>query len=138
MSLAGDPLYWPGGVRRRGGASPVCGFCMERGKADVDTAALAVRGPGARGSASSGRNREALSTVAASAGGPARSSGEASVTGVERRGRLICRAVHTNNRALPREEAGGHVGTAGQAVQHSETAGVEGIRESQGQQGRRR
>jgi hypothetical protein len=36
-----------------------------------------------RGSASSGRNREALSTVAALAGGPARSSGEAPVMGVE-------------------------------------------------------
>jgi hypothetical protein len=62
------------------------------------------------------RKPEALSTVAASAGGPARSSGEALVTGVERRGRLICRSVRANNRGLPREEAGGHVGTAGQAV----------------------
>jgi len=35
------PVYWPGGARREGGASPVCGFCMERGKADVDTAAPA-------------------------------------------------------------------------------------------------
>jgi hypothetical protein len=47
----------------------------------------------ARGSAPGGRNREALSTVAASAGGPARSSGEAPVIGVERRGRLIRRFV---------------------------------------------
>jgi hypothetical protein len=44
---------------------------------------------GARGSTSSGGNREALSTVAAHAGGPARSSDEAPVMGVERRGRLI-------------------------------------------------
>jgi hypothetical protein len=46
-----------------------------------------------RGSALSGRNREALSTVAASAGGPARSSGEALVTGVDAKGpahRLVC------------------------------------------------
>ena len=43
-----------------------------------------------RGSASGGGNREALSTVAMSAGGPARSSDEAAVIGVERRGRLIC------------------------------------------------
>lgn len=28
------PAYWPGGVRRRGGVSPVCGICTERGKAD--------------------------------------------------------------------------------------------------------
>ena len=45
---------------------------------------------GARGRAASGRNREALSTDAACAGGPARSSGEAPVMGAERRGRLIC------------------------------------------------
>ena len=43
----------------------------------------------ARGSALSGGNREALSTDAACAGGPARSSDEALVIGVERRGRLI-------------------------------------------------
>lgn len=43
-----------------------------------------------RGSSPGGGNREALSTVAAPAGGPARSSGEAAVIVVERRGRLIC------------------------------------------------
>ena len=43
----------------------------------------------ARGSAPGGGNREALSTDAARAGGPARSSDEALVIGVERRGRLI-------------------------------------------------
>src|SRR3954451_2669594 len=32
------PEYWPGGVRRRGGVSPVCGSCTEREKASVDTA----------------------------------------------------------------------------------------------------
>jgi hypothetical protein len=40
----------------------------------------------ARGSALSGRNRKALSTVAVPAGGPARSSGEALVTGVDAKG----------------------------------------------------
>jgi len=40
---------------------------------------LLPRGCGARGSAPSGRNREALSTVAARAGGPARSSAEVPV-----------------------------------------------------------
>src|SRR5215472_12590847 len=29
----GCPVYWPGGARRRGGASLVCGSCTERGKA---------------------------------------------------------------------------------------------------------
>jgi hypothetical protein len=51
--------------------------------------AVARRGGQARGSASGGGNRQALSTVAAAAGGPARSSGEAPVIGVERRSRLI-------------------------------------------------
>jgi len=26
------PAYWPGGVRHGGGASLICGFCMEPGK----------------------------------------------------------------------------------------------------------
>src|SRR5882762_3215224 len=43
----------------------------------------------ARGSAPGDRNREVLSTDAEPAGGPARSSEEASVTEAERRGRLI-------------------------------------------------
>jgi hypothetical protein len=34
----GCPVYWPGGVRREGGASLICCFCMERGKARDDTA----------------------------------------------------------------------------------------------------
>ena len=34
-----EPVYWPGGARHEGGASPVCGFCTERGKAGADTAA---------------------------------------------------------------------------------------------------
>lgn len=32
------PVYWPGGARRRDGVSLVCGSCMEREKAGVDTA----------------------------------------------------------------------------------------------------
>jgi hypothetical protein len=50
---------------------------------------LLRRGELARGSALGGGNREALSTDAARAGGPARSSDETPVIGVERRGRLI-------------------------------------------------
>ena len=86
------PVYWPGGVRHEGGASPVCGSCMELGKAGVDTAGPRYRMVvgRARGSASGGGNRETLSTVAAAAGGPARSSEEAAVIAVERKGRLIC------------------------------------------------
>ena len=43
----GDPVYWPGGARHIGDASPVCGFHVERGKAGPDTAASSA----ARGSA---------------------------------------------------------------------------------------
>jgi hypothetical protein len=35
----GRPVYWPGGVGHRGGASLFCGFCMERGKAGSDNGA---------------------------------------------------------------------------------------------------
>src|SRR5450756_3193929 len=60
---------------------------MERGKAGPDTSA---RGSGVvRGRAPSSRNCEVLSTDAGRAGGPVRSSDEAPVTGVERRGRTI-------------------------------------------------
>src|SRR6266571_9264807 len=53
----GCPVYWPGGVRCEGGASLICGFCMERGKACADTAAGGLeRWLVARGSASSSRN----------------------------------------------------------------------------------
>jgi len=84
------PVYWPDGVRREGGASLICGFYMERGKAGADSAALRRKERGAaRGSALGSRNCEALSTDAALAGGPARSSEEAPVMGVERRRRLI-------------------------------------------------
>lgn len=63
-----------------------CGVRRERGKARAATAATIVA---ARGSASSSRNCEALSTDVACAGGPVRSSDEAPVMGVERRGRTI-------------------------------------------------
>lgn len=74
--------------------SLICGFRMEREKACLDTAMMVV----ARGSASSSRNCEALSTVARCAGGPVRSSEEASVMGVERRGRTIQAACRANRR----------------------------------------
>lgn len=82
------PIYWPGGVRHRGGVTLACGFRRERGKASADMVPV-VNSAGARGSAPGGRNREESSTVAAVAGGPSRSSDEAPVMGVEPRGRLI-------------------------------------------------
>ena len=73
--------------------SPACGFRAELGKAHADTAVLLralVAGAGGReGARTSGVTREALSTEAACAGGPARSSGEPAVTAGERRGRVI-------------------------------------------------
>ena len=42
----GCPVYWPGGARHGGGASPVCGFRAERGKVRPDT--VARRGGGWR------------------------------------------------------------------------------------------
>ena len=82
--------------------SPACGFRAELGKAHADTAvllrALVAGGGGREGARTSGMTREALSTGAACAGGPARSSGEALVIGAERRGRLIYWFVRTSNR----------------------------------------
>jgi len=76
MSLAECPYCWPGGARRAGGASPVCGSGAEtREGARRHCSCVA----GARGSAPSRRNGEVLSTVAARAGGPARSSADAPV-----------------------------------------------------------
>jgi hypothetical protein len=77
--------------------SLICGVRMERGKACPDTAASA-----ATGSASSSQNCKALSTDAGCAGGPVRSSGEASVMDVERRGRTIRVADAVN-----RQQSGG-------------------------------
>src|SRR5664280_2906599 len=82
------PIYWPGGVRHRGGVTLACGFRRERGKASADMVPRAGF-DGTIGSAPGGRNREKLSTVAVFAGGPSRSSDEAPVMGVEPRGRLI-------------------------------------------------
>jgi hypothetical protein len=77
--------------------SLICGVRMERGKAcpDKDFASA-----GSRGSAPGSRNCEALSTDAGRAGGPARSSGEAPVMGVERRGRTIRAGEAVNRRRL--------------------------------------
>jgi hypothetical protein len=81
------PMYWPGGVRHRGGVNLICGSRRERWKVDADMVSVWLAG--AIGSAPSGGNREGLSTVAAFAGGPSRSSWEAPVMGVEPRGRLV-------------------------------------------------
>lgn len=35
-------MYWPGGVRHKGGVNVVCGFRRERGKAGVDSVPVEV------------------------------------------------------------------------------------------------
>ena len=79
--------------------SLICGFRMERGKACPDTDFASVR---SRGSAPGSGNCEALSTDAGCAGGPVRSSDEAAVMVVERRGRTIL-----GGEAVNRREPGG-------------------------------
>jgi hypothetical protein len=56
-----------------------------------------IRCGNATGSASSGRNRKTLSTVAGHAGGPARSSDEVPVVGMKRRGRVVRGDVRSIN-----------------------------------------
>jgi hypothetical protein len=89
MSLAGARVlarWCPARRRRESGLRLLHGTweggCRHGGRASIGRGA-------ARGSAPSGQNREVLSTVAALAGGPACSSGEAPVMGAERRGRVI-------------------------------------------------
>lgn len=82
----GCPAYWSGGVRRGGGASLVCGFRMELGKARPDMVTVFAGGERER---SKRQNRKELSTVAGRAGGPACSSCEAPVMGAEPRGRIV-------------------------------------------------
>ena len=71
--------------------SPVCCSRVEREKACPDTAAhqRAARGSALRAKELSFVGED-VSTVAGHAGGPARSSDEAPVMGVERRGRVVC------------------------------------------------
>jgi hypothetical protein len=107
--------------------SLVCGFCVERGKACADTAPPRWAVPGvvvAKGSVLSGRNREVLSTDAVCAGGPARSSEEASVMEVERRSRLICGLFARATRVIFWEETSEQVRSGRQTVSDTEVAGV--------------
>ncbi len=80
-------MYWPGGVRHRGGVNLLCGFRRERWKAGEDKIWPRKR-LGDREYLKR-QNRERPSTVASPAGGPSRSSCEGPVIGLEPRGRLI-------------------------------------------------
>src|SRR5215218_8926421 len=76
------PADWPGGVRHGGDVNPTCRARTEREKARTETI-TAGHAP------VTGGDKRGFSLIAVRAGGPARSSGEASVMGAERRGRVI-------------------------------------------------
>ena len=59
------PVYWPGGVRRKGGASLICGYYTKRGKACADTVLAPRTGwarEGARQAAETVRRRVPMRT----------------------------------------------------------------------------
>ena len=80
------PVYWPGGVRYRGGVSSVWGLRTEQGKAWARYGARATGGGRERECAERRKLRGAEYRRGAG-GGPARNSGESPVMGAERRGR---------------------------------------------------
>lgn len=88
---------------------------MERGKACPDMAAGLLRRAGGERERPKRQNRKGLSTVAGCAGGPARSSEEAPVMGVERRGRVI-RGLFVWSTGAFREELGGRAEVVRKAV----------------------
>ena len=125
------PVYWPGGVRHVDDASPVCGFRAEQEKACPDTAGPAWAGDR---ESPSGRRGD-VSTVAGCAGGPARSSAEAPVTGVERRGRVVRGCCLPDQPEVLREESRGRAESIRQAVRDLEAGGLGGVGEGKGEQG---
>jgi hypothetical protein len=84
----GRPAYCPGGIRREEGASAIQALAWNRRTRRPGIPARKARGGG---SSSSGRNRKRQSTGPGHGGGPSRSSDEAAVMAVERRGRAIRR-----------------------------------------------
>ena len=82
----------------------------------------------ATGSAASGRDRKALSTVAGQAGGPARSSDETPVMRVEPRGRVARGGVRSINRTrVVWEESCGRAEVVSQAVCDFEVGSLGGV-----------
>ena len=133
-------MFWPGGARRRGGVSLVCGSCTEREKASVDTV---DRGP----VAPDGRERErAEAETEGTEYQSRRSLADRPVVAekpllagvaVERRGRLTGN-VHFDQPG-PLVSGGTeaeHANVAGQAVCDSQADGLGGVAAGEGQQGR--
>src|SRR3954447_18908441 len=139
MSLAGARI-WPGGARREGGVSLVCGSCTEREKASVDAATGVVGLQGREREPANGQHPEALSTEAALAGGPARSSREAAACwgGGGAKGPADPECPIDQPRPWSREEAREHAKDRRQAVCDPQADGLGGVAAGQGQQGRGR
>src|SRR6266545_3158127 len=130
MSLAGTRLLarWCPACRRR---EP--GLRLLRRTWEGRPRHCRLQGCGRRqGARASGGNREALSTVAGSAGGPACSSEEALVIGVEPRGRAIWASSFGQPGRL-REESSGRADVEGQAVCDLQVGGLGGVPAGQGQ-----
>jgi hypothetical protein len=102
MSLAGARLLarWRPACRRRE-SDPLALVENAGRRGPILSFSSKGLGEGARGSASSSGNCEASSTDSWRAGGPARSSGEALVMRVERRGWLILSCPHEQPGADP-------------------------------------
>ena len=113
------PVCWPGGARRRGGVSLVCGFCAERWRACPDTAACCPVGSRRReGDLQAGEPRE----------GEYRGRGARSERLIvvmipclarwvaERRGRLVRGSFIWSTGVFPWEESRGWAEIIGQAV----------------------
>src|SRR6266511_2610965 len=133
------PVYWPGGARRRGGVSLVCGSCTEREKASVDTAARVAACPGwpREGACRGGNRRHCVPTRRSPAYRPVVAVNPL-LSGVagEPRGRLT-RDVRFDQPGLrPREESREHAKAQGQAVCDSQADGEGGVPAGRGQQGR--
>jgi hypothetical protein len=80
---------WPGGVRHEGGASSVQAPVRNVGTPRRDAADGRVEAGRCKGGPPGSWNCEGQSTGARQGGGSPRGSGEASVMGVERRGRVV-------------------------------------------------
>ena len=132
-------MCWPGGVRRGGGVSLVCGSCTEHEKASVDTAgrSLGLVGPRLREGACRGSNRRHGVLTRRSLADRPVVAGKSLLAGVgaEPRGRLI-RTCCFDQPAGGREEEREHGEAARrEAVRHPQTGSVGGVQAGGGQQG---
>ena len=100
-------------VRHEGGVSSAWAPVWNSGSCRADEAGRVLERP-VEGRTPSSWNCEGQSTDAAHSGGPPRSSDEGSVTGLERRGRVVLVRLVVNQRSW--EEPGERIEVEGQAV----------------------